>query len=468
MSSLDPRTVRQALYVAVAVAFAALMFFVFGEEAGDASAIVSLIPVALVAAFFGTRSGLIATALAFPFNTFVFDYLSGIRNEDGPVTEARALITLSLVIVSWVFGRYHILTQRVEQYERIEEDSDRARHRSEERLRQFLSAAPLPIFRFSRSGRLLELHGDNPLERTMDKADYLYRHLADFLPADFADSLAQATERAIDTGGIQVVVGEVDFGQGSQTYEVSLSPAGEEVIGIATDITAQIVLKDQEAYAEGVRTRDAFVAAVAHELRTPLTAILGFTGELSDNYHRFADSERRELLDTVSEEAHRLRRRIDDLIVAANVDGGKVKLSTEGFDLVEATHEVVAALQATNVRVIGEGTRVVADESRTRHVIRNLIGNAITHGGDAVFVTIESGADSARLVVNDDGSGTGLELREDLFEPYKTASQAETQPDRQGLGLVVARQLARLMDGDVAYQRKNGLSSLILTLPKAK
>ena len=468
MSSLDPRKVRQALYIAVAVAFAALMFFVFGEQAGDASAIVSLVPVALVAAFFGTRSGLIATALAFPFNTFVFDYLSGVRNEDGPVTEARALITLSLVIVSWVFGRYHILTQRVEQYERSEEDTDRARHRSEERLRQFLSAAPLPIFRFSRSGRLLELHGDNPLERAMDKADYLYRHLADFLPADFADSLTRATERAIDTGEIQLVVGEVNFGQGSQTYEVSLSPAGEEVIGIATDITTQIVLKDQEAYAEGVRTRDAFVAAVAHELRTPLAAIIGFTEELSDNYHRFAESERRELLDTVSEEAHRLRYRIDDLIVAANVDGGKVKLSTEGFDLVEATHEVVAALQATNVRVIGEGTRVNADESRTRHVIRNLIGNAITHGGDAVFVTIEAGVDSARLVVNDDGSGTGLELREDLFEPYKTASQAETQPDRKGLGLVVARQLARLMDGDVEYQRKNGLSSLILTLPKTK
>ncbi len=467
MNALDPRTVRQALYVAVAVAFSGLIFFVFGERVGDASAIVSVVPVALVAAFFGTRAGLIATTLAFPFNTFVFDYLSGVRNEDGPVTEARALITLSLVVVSWVFGRYHVLSERVEHYERTEDETERARQRSEERLRDFLTAAPSPVFRFSGSGRLLELHGENPLEGVMDKADYLYRHLSDFLPAEFAASLIQGTERTLETGEIHVVVGEVDFGQGNRTYEVSLSPAGEEVIGIATDITTQIEIREQAKHAEGVRTREALVAAVAHELRTPLAAIIGFTEELCDKHHQFSETERQELLDTVSAEARRLGNRIDDLIVASRVDGGRVDLAPGRFDLVAATHEVVNALQASNVRVIGEGTAVVADEARTMHIIRNLIGNAITHGGDAVFVTIESGVDSARLVVNDDGSGTGLERRDDLFERYETVSQAETQPDRQGLGLVVARQLARLMDGDVEFQRKNGLSSLILTLPKA-
>ena len=114
MSKLDAPTIRRALYVALAVAFSALIFYVFGSTLGDAAAFVSILPVALVAAFFGSRAGLVATTLAFPFNTFVLDYLSGMRNEQGPVTQTRALITLSLVLVSFAFGQYFLLAKKVE------------------------------------------------------------------------------------------------------------------------------------------------------------------------------------------------------------------------------------------------------------------------------------------------------------------------------------------------------------------
>ncbi len=54
-----------------------------------------------------------------------------------------------------------------------------------------------------------------------------------------------------------------------------------------------------------------------------------------------------------------------------------------------------------------------------------------------------------------------------FVEPYRNDAESERQPDRLDLGLVVARQPARLIDGDVAYQRKNGLSLFIFSLPKA-
>lgn len=89
MKAPDSQTIHPALYVAVAVSFSALVFFLFGKDLGDAAALVSVVPVALAATFFGSRAGLVATALAFPFNTFRLGYLSGVRNEDSAVTQTH-------------------------------------------------------------------------------------------------------------------------------------------------------------------------------------------------------------------------------------------------------------------------------------------------------------------------------------------------------------------------------------------
>lgn len=464
MKAPDSQTIRHALYVAVAVSSSALVFFVFGKDLGDSAALVSVVPVSLVAAFFGTRAGLIATALAFPFNTFLMDYLSGVRNDEGAVTQTRALITLYLVIVSLAFGRYYVLARKVHQLEGANRASEDTASRSEERLRTLLSAVPDPIARISRTGRLLEIHGETGL---LDRSEYLYRNLSDFLPAEFATALVDGVQTALASGKVQIVSGNADLSGVERSYEVRISPVGLEAVATARDTTAQRLAEQRQKHGEAVSTNDSFVAAIAHELRTPLSAVIGFSQELRDRRGTFSEAEQAEIIETIANQAGILRYRIEDLIVAARADVGLLDVAKGRFDLNRLAREVIASLPDNRVRVIGETTIAEADRFRAVQVIRNLVDNAVTHGGGEVFVTVESTSKGVQVGVHDDGPGVGLENPAEVFEPYRTEAEAETQPDRLGLGLVVARQLARLMDGDVTYERRNGLSSFVFSLPKA-
>ncbi len=464
MSKLDTPTIRHGLYVALAVAFSALIFYVFGSTLGDAAAFVSVLPVALVAAFFGSRAGLVATTLAFPFNTFVLDFLSGVRNDQGPVTLNRALITLSLVLVSFAFGQYFLLAKKVEIYEKIERKADAATARAEDRLQTLVAAAPDVIFRVTQTGRLLEVHGATG---DIDKGQFLFRNFADFLSDELAGALHVGTNATLETSSVQVVMGDADLGGGIRTYEIRLAPDGEDVVGVARDITAQRQAAELEKHGYLVSTKDEFVASIAHELRTPLSAVVGFAQELRDNRSGFSEEEQIELIATIANQAGVLMYRIEDLIVAAKVDVGQVEFAQARFDLNKLTREVIDSFPAGQVRVIGESTFAKGDRFRCVQIIRNLVGNAVTHGGGEVFVTVESTDDAVQVGVHDDGPGVGLDNPVDVFAAYRNDAEAERQPDRLGLGLVVARQLARLMDGDVIYERKNGLSSFVFSLPKA-
>ena len=464
MSKLDATTIRHALYVVLAVAFSALIFYVFGSTLGDAAAFVSVLPVALVAAFFGSRAGLVATTLAFPFNTFVLDFLSGVRNEQGPVTLTRALITLSLVLVSFAFGQYFLLAKKVEVYEKIERKAVATAARVEDRLQTLLAAAPDVIFRVTRTGRLLDVHGPTG---AIDKGRYLFRNLGDFLSDELAGALKVGTTSALETNSVQVVIGDADLGGGNRTYEIRLAPDGDDVVGVARDITAQRQAAELERHGYLVSTKDEFVASIAHELRTPLSAIIGFAQELRDHRAGFSEDEQIEMITTIANQAGVLMYRIEDLIVAAKVDVGQVEFVQARFDLNKLTREVIDSFPSGPVRVIGETTFATGDRFRCIQIVRNLVGNAVTHGGGEVFVTVESTDDAVQVGVHDDGPGVGLDHSEDVFAAYRNDADAERQPDRLGLGLVVARQLARLMDGDVIYERKNGLSSFVFSLPKA-
>lgn len=465
MRMLKPYQVRQVSYIVGAVLFGALVYLVFGETLGDASAIVSILPVALTASFFGYRAGLVATTLAFPFNTFVLDFLSGVRNEEGVITTTRALITFSLVIVSWVFGRFHTLRVELDEFRNAERDTDDQLRRSEQRLREFLSATPDAILRVGQQGRLIELYGERNFGLEGPKQDFLYRDLREILPRHASEALLAGVGAAIETGEDQVVRSEVNFGKGKRVMEVSISPAGREAVAIARDVTDQVAAEDQQIEVEVSRTRESFVTRVAHELRTPLAGIVGFSNELRDQHTSFTPQERAEVIDIIAGQAAHLTRRVDDLIVATRASDDQLTIEPTRVDMLAITQAEVERL-GVDVRVIGEPVFAVADARRAGHAIRNLIDNARQHGGDDVFVKVRANDREVLVEVCDDGPGINSDI-ETMFTAYQTAAEAETQPDRLGLGLVVARQLARLMEGDVTYKRKSGLSSFTLELPVA-
>jgi signal transduction histidine kinase len=216
-----------------------------------------------------------------------------------------------------------------------------------------------------------------------------------------------------------------------------------------------------------VESKDRFVASVSHELRTPLSAVLGFAEELRTNAGSFRAEELTEMLELIADQSQEMADMVEDLLVSARADIGKVSIDLQDVYLRSQAETVLASIGSNekSIQVVGGRGKVWADPSRTRQIIRNLITNAVRYGGDRVTVEAVEGEQRTVLTVTDDGPGVDPEQWETIFEPYHRAHEAPTQPASIGLGLTVSRQLARLMDGDLIYVYGERGSVFTLTLP---
>lgn len=203
-----------------------------------------------------------------------------------------------------------------------------------------------------------------------------------------------------------------------------------------------------------IHSKDEFLASISHELRTPLTAVLGLAAELFDGLERFAGDEIREFAGVIAEQSTELARIVEDLLVVARADIGQVAVSIEGLDPAIEVDDVVRALPpAVRGRIevhAGGDIRVEGDAMRVRQIIRNLVTNALRYGEQRVWIDVLSVANEWGVVrVRDDGPGVPPDEREAVFSPYQRSQGSPTLPGSIGIGLTVARKLARLMGGDV-------------------
>jgi signal transduction histidine kinase len=222
----------------------------------------------------------------------------------------------------------------------------------------------------------------------------------------------------------------------------------------------------REGLEELAEAKDRFIATVSHELRTPLAAVVGFSGELAQGLERYSREEIYEMVSLISSQSIEVAQLVDDLLTAERAASGNLTIKPSALDLLDETRSVVGSLRADfAVSVDGEPVSVWADTLRTRQIVRNLLTNALRYGGPTVRVEISTRGDQAILVVTDDGPGVRGIDAEHIFDPYYRSKTEDTKPDSVGLGLAVARQLARLMGGDVVYLRRSGWTNFELSLP---
>jgi signal transduction histidine kinase len=107
---------------------------------------------------------------------------------------------------------------------------------------------------------------------------------------------------------------------------------------------------------------------------------------------------------------------------------------------------------------------VPADPVRLRQVLRNLLSNAARHGGSNVRLIVGSSADRALLEVRDNGTALSSVERERIFLPYERSDEGDAVGS-VGLGLHVARLLARTMEGDLTYDHDGRDAVFQLELP---
>jgi len=156
---------------------------------------------------------------------------------------------------------------------------------------------------------------------------------------------------------------------------------------------------------------------------------------------------------------------VDDLLTAERAASGNLTLRVGPIDLEQELKSVLDLLPEPPAVFVVESNLVIADGLRTRQIIRNLLTNATRYGGTNVRVEIGVDRGKGQLTVLDDGKGV-LGIDQDrIFDPYYRALSEAEMPDSVGLGLAVARQLARLMGGDLVYGRQDGWTRFELSLP---
>lgn len=214
-----------------------------------------------------------------------------------------------------------------------------------------------------------------------------------------------------------------------------------------------------EAAEEAHSIKNDFVAMVSHELRTPLTSIAGFADALGA-WRDLPDSEVDEFLGYIHKQALYLGDLVEDVLVIPRLEAGRLRFQPEMFDLGKVVHEVTDVLIASGwehhaVVSMPTGVMVEADPKRVQQVIRNLLENARKYGGEQVLVEGFGHGDHYVVVVADNGSGVPDVSVEQIFEHFEQLSKGDARSSSGiGLGLPIARRLARAMGGDVWYERR--------------
>ena len=176
----------------------------------------------------------------------------------------------------------------------------------------------------------------------------------------------------------------------------------------------------------------------------------GLAHELVEEPEAFSDEERVELMTMLMDQTEELAAIVEDLLVAARSDIGKVTIH---FGEVDLEAEVRSAAQTSDVAPTRRGESVVAygDPQRVRQILRNLLTNAKRYGGPDVRVSFSEGTDWVEVTVSDNGEGVPREQREVIFDPYRSAHRPNSDVRSVGLGLYISRNLARAMGGDLEY-----------------
>jgi signal transduction histidine kinase len=307
-------------------------------------------------------------------------------------------------------------------------------------------------------GVTVTLVGTSSQARLTDSLRSLYRGLWIAIPLAAVVSALMAglaTRRALrPVGAITDLAGTI--GASMNGARVPVPDTGDEIERLATTVNEML-----DRIEEGRAAQRQFTSDAAHELRTPLMALQGEL-ELVRTRKAPVDDALLERLDAL---CHRLRDRIDDLVLLSTLDEAR-PLALAPADLLTIVREE-AAVVAPEAVVSGVESEGALDHELVARAVRNLLVNARRHARQQVSATVQLADDRVWLHVDDDGAGADPALRNEMFGRFTRLDEARTA-DRggAGLGLAIVASVAAAHGGGVDLARSPlGGARLSLWLP---
>jgi PAS domain S-box-containing protein len=257
----------------------------------------------------------------------------------------------------------------------------------------------------------------------------------------------------------------------------------QNVVGCGLDVTGRVQFEQQlraakeEAEAaqqeaeEANRAKSAFLANMSHEIRTPLTSIIGFAeavGTEADALDLPPSSSLGSHADLIAQSGKRLLDTLEGLLNLSQLEAGQMELDPEPLDLAHEARRTVEELRpkaeekGIDLQLEAEpSVWTEVDEGGMQIVARNLLSNAIKYTDDGcVWVRAYREDDRAVLEVEDTGIGMEPSVAEDLFAPFRQASEGfDREYEGTGIGLAVTQKTVEQMGGTIAVETAMGEGS---------
>jgi PAS domain S-box-containing protein len=283
--------------------------------------------------------------------------------------------------------------------------------------------------------------------------------------AETIDAVDAASGEVAASSTIPVVV------EGEERWlSVAAVDFGEGCVYAIRDVTREYAFE---------QARSEFVATASHELRTPLAAVYGAVRTLRRTDVDLDDPTKHAFLEMIENETERLASIVDQILVAGQLDSGALRLDETSCDLRAVADEVLAAAalrkpDSIELRLSAPDDLPPArgDETRIRQVLVNLVENAIKYSPEGGPVTVELSAQNGnvQVAVSDHGLGISPPDHARIFQKFVRLDPGLTRGvGGTGLGLYIAQELVRRMDGAITLASTPGRgSTFTVALPAGR
>jgi two-component system OmpR family sensor kinase len=239
------------------------------------------------------------------------------------------------------------------------------------------------------------------------------------------------------------------------THRFALGPATDELSSLGNTLDQLL-----DRVASAIRDEQRLTAELAHELRTPLTNIQGSAGLAL--MRGVNDAEDREDFEEIASAAREMSAVIRTLLDLAR-EGSTVR-QEQTCTVADVVTGLISSLDDRLVvedRTGASSARIAAPRDLVVRAVAPLVDNAARHAVGTITFTASDDVDHVRLVVADDGAGVAESMRSRLFEPGATHGTGGA-----GLGLGIARRIARSFGGEVELEPGDGGAAFVVTMPR--